>query len=379
MPFSRRLSRLLHAGLLSCSAMLLSAAPLARASDILIGQSAELSGEASAKDNVEGAEAYFRAVNARGGVNGSKIRLISLDDKRDPKLAVENTKTLIDDKNVIALFSYRSTPTVQAVLPMVQERKIPLVGPITGAAALRKPGNDYVYNLRASYADEAAKIVQQIGTMGISRVAVFFQEDAFGKEVRDHFETAIKSQKMTEVASASFNRQDMQVAPAVAKIAAAEPQAVLMACTPKGCALFIRAMRARGSHPQFIAVSNVNGQEFFTELASECRGVAISQVVPHPTNIGVAVVNEFQASRKGMESPPPVNFAAMEGFLNAKLLVEGLKRAGPNPTSAKLAAALDSFRDLDLGGVRVGFSPQERAGPRFVELTVLTEDCKVRR
>ena len=379
MALRERLIKLLQVGALLSATTLLCGPLAARAADILIGQSAELSGEASAKDNIAGAEAYFRLVNARGGVNGNKIRLISLDDKRDPKLAVENTRILIDEQHVIALFAYRSTPTVQAVIPLVQERKIPLVAPITGAAVLHGPNSDYVYNLRAGYTDEAAKIVQQIGTMGITRVAVFYQEDAFGRELLAGFESAIKANQMTEVASASFKRQDMLVDAAVAKIAAASAQAVLMACAPKGCSLFIKAMRARGLHPQFISVSNVNTQEFFTELAGECRGVAISQVMPHPANAGVPVVTEFQNARKGMEPAPPLNYAAMEGFIAAKLLVEGLKKAGPNPTSAKLVAAFDTFKELDLGGLTISYTRQDRVGSRFVELTVLTNDCLLRR
>jgi len=366
-------------GSLICAASLLCTPLAANAADILIGQSAELSGEASAKDNIAGAEAYFSWVNSHGGIGGNKIRLVLLDDKRDPKLAVENTRILIDEKKVVALFAYRSTPTVQAVLPLVQERKIPLVAPITGAAVLHGPQSDYVFNMRASYTEEARKIVQQIGTMGITRVAVFYQDDTFGRELLAGFDGAIKANKMTEVASASFKRQDMLVEPAVAQIAAANPQAVLMACAPKGCSLFIKAMRARGLHPQFVSVSNVNTQEFFTELAGECRGVAISQVVPHPANVGVPVVNEFQTARKAVEHAPPLNYAAMEGFLAAKLLVEGLKKAGPNATSAQLAAAFDTFRDLDLGGLTISYTRQDRVGSKFVELTVLSDDCVVRR
>lgn len=374
-----RLRGLLLAGPAFFAIAVLSAPSNADAADILIGQSAELTGEASATDNIAGAEAYFRSVNARGGINGSKIRVISLDDKRNPELALKNTQFLIDEKNVIALFGYRSTPTVEAILPMVQARKVPLVAPITGAAVLHGPDTDFVYNLRASYADEAQKIVQQIVTMGITRVAVFYQEDAFGRELKAGFESAITANKMTAVASAGFRREDMKVEAAVEKIAATNPQAVLMACAPKGCSVFIKSMRARGQHPQFITVSNVNTQQFFTELAGECRGVAISQVVPHPTNLGSPVVNEFHNARKGMEPPPPLNYAAMEGFLNAKLLVEGLKKAGANPTPTKLAAAFDGFRELDLGGVTIGYTHRDRAAPKFVELTVLSDAFVLRR
>ena len=380
MTVSQCLRSLFHGNVLFCAASLLCGSPPAHANDVWIGQSAELSGEASAKDNKAGAEAYFNAVNARGGVNGNKIRLISMDDKRDPKLALENTRILIDEKKVVALFGYRSTPTVQAVIPLIQERKMPLVAPVTGAQALHGPQSDYVFNLRASYGEEAYKIVQQIATMGISRVAVLYQDDTFGRELLAGFERGIKERKLTTVATANYDRKDMKVDAAVARIVAANPQAVLMACAPRACAQFVKTVRNQGQHPQFITVSNVNTQEFFTALSSDCRGVAISQVVPHPGNVGVPVVQEFHLARKAMaETAPPLNYAALEGFIGAKLLVEGLKRASDSPSPAKLAAAFDNVKELDLGGLTVRYSREDRVGSRFVELTVLTQDCIIRR
>jgi len=265
------------------------------------------------------------------------------------------------------------------VLPMVQDRKMPLVAPITGAQALHSQQTDYVFNLRASYSEEAYRIVQQVTTMGITRVAVLFQDDPFGRELLAGFERGIKERQLTTVALASYSRQDMKLDAALTQIAAAAPQAVLMACTPKACAQFVKEMRARGQHPQFVTVSNVNSQDFFTALSGDCGGVAISQVVPHPGNVGVPVVQEFHLVRKSMETPPPLNYAALEGFIGAKLLVEGLKKAGDNPTPAKVAAALDAIKELDLGGLTISYSHHDRVGSRFVELTVLDRDCVIRR
>jgi len=379
MNVPQRLRGLLEVSFTLFTACLLCGVSPAHAADVLIGQSVELSGEASAKDNKAGADAYFNWVNARGGVNGNKIRVITLDDKRDPKLALENTRILIDEKKVVALFGYRSTPTVVAVLPMVQDRKMSLVAPITGAQALHSQQTDYVFNLRASYSEEAYRIVQQVTTMGITRVAVLFQDDPFGRELLAGFERGIKERQLTTVALASYSRQDMKLDAALTQIAAAAPQAVLMACTPKACAQFVKEMRARGQHPQFVTVSNVNSQDFFTALSGDCGGVAISQVVPHPGNVGVPVVQEFHLVRKSMETPPPLNYAALEGFIGAKLLVEGLKKAGDNPTPAKVAAALDAIKELDLGGLTISYSHHDRVGSRFVELTVLDRDCVIRR
>jgi ABC-type branched-subunit amino acid transport system substrate-binding protein len=208
---------------------------------------------------------------------------------------------------------------------------------------------------------------------------VLYQDDPFGRELLAGFQRGIQERKLATVAMASYNRQDMKLDAAVTQIAAAGPQAVLMACTPKACAQFVKEMRSKGQHPQFVTVSNVNSQDFFTALSSDCGGVAISQVVPHPGNVGVPVVQEFHLVRKSMETPPALNYAALEGFIGAKLLVEGLKKASDNPTPAKVAAALDSFKELDLGGLTISYTRHDRVGSRFVELTVLDRDCIIRR
>ena len=355
--------------------VLLTFAGFAKAEDgagkIVVGLSAELSGQATAKENMQGALAYFASVNAQGGIYGRQIVLKSYDDKRDPLQTRQNTERLLRDDNAIALFGYRSTPTVEAVLPLLQQEKIALVAPFSGAQSLHQPFNPYLFHLRASYQDEAATMVESLAMLQIKKVAVLYQDDAFGKDGLAGFETSLRRHQLQALQVAKYDRHDLNVAAAVNAIAAAHVQAVLMACTPSACADFIRQMRQKRAQAQFLMLSNVNSEAFFRSLGADGRGIGVMQVMPYPRDVGVAVVREFQRVLKGMANPPPLSYAALEGFVAAKLLSEGLLRTGPSPTRQKLVAALDSMRDKDLGGVKVSYSAASHEGSKFVELTIV--------
>jgi branched-chain amino acid transport system substrate-binding protein len=338
---------------------------------LVIGQSVELSGEAPGKENMAGALAYFAWLNGQGGVHGRQIRLKTYDDARNPAKARDNTEKLIHEDNAIALFGYRSTPTVEAVLPLLLKAKIPLIAPFSGAATLHKPFNPYVFHLRASYQDEAAKMVESLATLQIKRVAVLYQDDPFGKDGLAGFQRHLQARLLAPLVVAKYDRKDLKIDAAVRDIAAANPQAVLMACTPSACADFIKEMRKTTARPQFLMLSNVNSSEFFSSLGEEGRGIGVMQVMPYPRDVGAPVTREFQRVLKGMANPPRASYAVLEGFVAAKLLVEGLRRAGPNPTRQKLVAALEAMHELDLGGVNIGYSATDHDGSRFVELVVV--------
>lgn len=346
--------------------------PVALAQDrIVVGQSVELSGQATGRENMLGALAYLDWLNKQGGIHGRQVELRTYDDKRDPAQTLANTKRLLNDDGAVALFGYRSTPTVEKVLPLLQSAKVALVAPFSGAQSLHHPFNPYVFHLRASYQDEAKKMVESLATLQISKVAVLYQDDAFGRDGLEGFRRSLDTHKLTPLITAKYDRKDLDVGPAVAEIAAARPQAVMMACTPSACADFIRQMRKRGSQPQFLMLSNVNSEEFFRSLGEEGRGIGVMQVMPYPRDVGAMVVREFQRVLKGMPHPPPASYAALEGFVAAKLLAEGLRRAGPAPTREKLVRALEQMREIDLGGVHVGYAPADRRGSQFVELTII--------
>lgn len=214
-------------------------------------------------------------------------------------------------------------------------------------------------------------MVESLATLQIKKVAILYQDDSFGKDGLAGFEHSLLARQLKPIALARYDRKDLKMEPAVQAIAAVKPQAVLMACTPSACADFIKQMHMAGVQPQFLMLSNVNSDEFFKALGADGRGIGVMQVMPFPRDVGAGVVREFQRVLKGMANPPPQSYASLEGFVAAKLLAEGLRRAGPNPSRQKLLAALEAMREVDLGGVTVNYSPGNHDGSRFVELVVV--------
>jgi ABC-type branched-subunit amino acid transport system substrate-binding protein len=342
---------------------------------ILIGQSAAFTGPASelGTEMRAGAMAYFQAVNAAGGVNGRKIELRSLDDGYEPDRAAANTKKLIDD-GVFLLFGYVGTPTSNASKPIFTAARVPFVGPFTGAESLRNPLNRYIFNIRASYFDETDKIVGQLVGQTDDRIAVFYQNDDYGKAGLAGVERAMKKRGIDIKATGTVERNTVDVAAAVNAICKVDPQGVVMISAYKSCAAFIKAMRAAGCNPQFMNVSFVGSKALAHEAAAAGRGVGISQVVPFPWNISARVVKDYQQLLEASTGKQNYSFTSLEGFIAAKVLVEGLRRAGSDLTRERFITAMEQIRDFDVGGYIVSFSPTDHNGSRFVELTVIGKD-----
>ena len=343
---------------------------------IVIGQSAATTGPASelGTEMRAGALAYFNAINARGGVNGRRIELRTLDDGYEPDRSLANTRRLVETDQAFALFGYVGTPTTIAAMPVFTKAQVPLIGPFTGAEAFRRPFNRYIFNVRASYYQETDKLVDLLATLRLQRIAVFYQNDAYGKAGLEGVERAAKARNMPIAATATVERNSTDVKASVETLAKVDPQAVVMISAYKSCAAFIRAMKAAGIHAQFMNVSFVGSRALANELGAEGRGVAISQVVPFPWNIGTPVVKEYQkllATETGKEN---YSFTSLEGFIAAKVLVEGLRRAGRDLTREKLVAALETMNDFDVGGFTVTYTPGDHGGSRYVELTAIGRD-----
>jgi ABC-type branched-subunit amino acid transport system substrate-binding protein len=353
----------------------LHAEPGVSPTSILIGQSAAFSGAASelGTEMRTGAAAYFRFVNAAGGVHGRKIEMRSLDDGYEGDRAAANTKKLIDD-GVFLLFGYVGTPTSNASKPIFTAARVPFVGPFTGAESLRTPLNRYIFNVRASYFDETEKIVGQMTGQALDKIAVFYQNDDYGKAGLLGVEKAMERRKIKIVATGTVERNTVDVTAAVQSIGKVEPQAVIMISAYKSCAAFIKAMRAAGYNPQFMNVSLVGSKALAKESGPDGRGVAVSQVVPFPWNIGVPVVKEYQQLLEASTGKQDYSFTSLEGFIAAKVLVEGLRRAGTELTREKFITAMETMRDFDLGGFWTTFTPASHSGSKFVELTVIGKD-----
>ena len=362
------------------SAAALALPTFAQGSRIVLGQSAAFSGPA-AQLGIQmnrGARIYFDALNAQGGVNGNTVELRTLDDGYEPERCKANTDKFIKDE-AFALFGYVGTPTCLAALPLVIEAGLPFFGPITGAEALRDPFHKTVFHLRASYYDETAMIVKQLTSLGLKKIAVFYQDDAYGKAGLEGVRRALKAQSLEPVALGTFARNTVDIAAAVKAIAPAIPDAIVQIGAYQACAAFIRAARKAGYGGTFFNVSFVGTQALADELGREGLGIVVSQVMPFPFSTTTPISREYlDAVRKAGGDAQP-NYSSMEGYLAAKVFAEGLKRAGRNPSREALVNGLESIQTADFGGFIVNFGPRDHVASRFVELSMLTADGKVRR
>ena len=324
-------------------------------------------------------QTYFDQVNKTGGVNGRKINLVALDDGYETDRAVANTKSLINEKNVFALLaSYGSSPTTEAMNTVFGPAKVPLVGTISGAGSLREPisqnpNGRYMFNVRASYADETEAIVNQLVSLGLKSIAVFYQNDGFGKSGLDGVTVALKKHNLAPTAAATVERNSVDVTAAVEAIAKSKPQAVVMVTLYKPTAAFVKAMKKANQSPMFMTLSPVGTEQLVAELGPDARGIGISQVMPYPFNDIVPMVRDYQ---KLVGAKAGYSYYGIEAYAMARVMVDALKRMGKDPSREKLMAALEST-SLDMGGLKVAYSATNRQGSRFVELTVIGPGGKV--
>lgn len=355
--------------------------PLRAQSDnrLVLGQSAAFSG-AAAQLGIQfnaGARLYFDMVNAQGGISGQRIAITQLDDGYEPDRCVENTNALIKD-DVFALFGYIGTPTSLAALPLATRARVPFFAPFTGAMGLRAPFNRLAFHMRASYNDETEVIVRQLTNLGMNKVAVFHQNDSYGKAGLDGVTLALASRNLKPVATGTVERNSVDVAAAVAAIVESKPHAVVQISAYKSCAAFIRAARKAGYGGTFYNVSFVGTQALADELGKDGAGVVVSQVVPSPYSASRPITRDFlDAIAKGGNKVQP-NYSSMEGYMAARLFAEGLRRAGNRPTRDTLISGLESLTDYSLGGFNVSFGANDHVASSYVEVSMLTGDGRVR-
>jgi branched-chain amino acid transport system substrate-binding protein len=348
---------------------------------VRLGQSLPLSGPLTelGTEYRDGAQAYFKWINGKGGVHGRKIELVTLDDGYVVERTVDNVRKLVDQENVFALFGMFGTANYSALLPLVNESAIPSVAPYTGSDDLRAQRSPTTFWLRASYGDETEKIVDQLTTLGINRIAVFYQDDAFGKAGLGGVEAALAKRKLKVLATGVYDKTKNDVGEAVKAIGGADPQAVVMISTYKPTAAFVKQMRAAGRAPQFFALSVVGVKALNAELGTEAAGIAISQVVPFPENSTAPVVREMRQLPAEMQPSAGITYTTLEGFIAAKVMVEALRRAGPNASREQLLAALATMKDFDVGGFPVNYAGGNRLGSRFAEVTIVSRSGKLMR
>ena len=347
---------------------------------LLIGQTAGLTGQVAAgvKETSDGAKLYLDSVNAKGGVNGQKIEMVALDDKFDPKLAADNARKLIEETNVLALFLNRGTPHTEAIIPLLDKHGVSLVAPSTGAMVLHQPVRKYVFNVRATYQREAEKAMTHLASMGISRIGVVYADDSFGADGLTGAQKGLVAAKITPVLQEKFDRAKPDFTPIAAKLAKADAQAVLIIASGSAVVDANNAIRAAGSAAQIVTLSNNASAGFIKSLGANARGVIVTQVYPNERAVTYPMVKEAQelARAKGLGD---ISQAMLEGYAAAKVLVEGLKRAGPKPTREKVQVALESLRKFDLGGLEITYGPDDHTGLDFADLSIIGTDGKFRR
>lgn len=347
---------------------------------IKVGQTAGFSGAVAAgvKEVSDGAKLYLDAVNAKGGVGGQRIELLSLDDKFEPKLAAENARKLID-QGVVALFLTRGTPHSQAILPLLSEHRLPLIGPSTGAMALHQPVNPWVFNVRATYQREAEKAVQHLILIGMERVAVIQVDDTFGADAAAGAMKGFAASKKQPALHEKYDRTKPDFSTIVPKVVAAQAQAVLFIGSGSAVADGVSQLRAAGSRAQLVTLSNNASNGFVKSLKENGPGTIISQVFPYERSLAAPIVKEAHDLVVARGTGGEVTPAMLEGFAAAKVLVEGLRRAGKDLSRSGLQRALDGMHKVDIGGLEVSYSPSDHTGLVYSELSIVGTDGKFKR
>ena len=349
-------------------------------SKIILGQSAAFTGPAAQLGIQfhQGAKLWFDQVNVQGGIAGRTIEIKTMDDGYEPDRCVENTKQLIGE-DVFALFGYIGTPTSVAALPLLAKDKVPFIAPFTGAMSLRNPFLKHVCHLRASYNDETALIVKQLTNLGLTRIGVFYQNDAYGKAGLDGVTLAMSALNLKPVAQATVERNSVDIAASLKTLMAASPEAIVQISAYKSCAAFIHGARKAGFGGTFFNVSFVGTQALADELGKDGAGVAVSQVVPSPYSQTKPIAREFADSIKRAAGTVQANFSSMEGYLAARMVTEGLKRAGGKSlTREGLISGIEAIGNQSFGDFLVRLSPTDHVASSFVELSMLTGDGRIK-
>jgi ABC-type branched-subunit amino acid transport system substrate-binding protein len=335
---------------------------------VVIGQSIGLSGPvaAVAQDIAAGLAAYVHHANKRGGIHGRRLELKTLDDAFAPPRSGENAKALAGEAFLLA--APLGTPHTAELLKAGAD--VPVLCPFTGAERLRAAPDRRLFHVRAGYKDEIAKMVEQLTTLGINRIALFYQNDPFGEEGLEHLEAALRRHSLKIAARATYERGSIDVGAAVKILASADPQAVVMFAVTRAAAELVGRMQEAGRYPQFLTLSLNGNEDFVKALGAHKRGVGNTQVVPYPWDSAMPLVKEYQQAMRetGREQ---FSFNSLEGFLCGKVIGEGLRRAGRTPTRDRFIEALESLGRYDAGGFEIGYSRSNHVGTRHVDLTVI--------
>lgn len=332
---------------------------------------------ASNKEALDAARLYLDAFNARGGVQGRPVKLETLDDGQDPKKAKALLDQLIAERKPLALLMPRTTPSMEAMLPGVQQHGIPVVGPQVGPSFVNEPPKREVFTLRASYQKEAEVAIRQQHSIGVRSFGLLLADDAFGKDTMAGVERVMAELKIVPVASAKIDNRKPDVTAAVKEIGDKRPEVVLLIVSAKAASDFVKGYRALGANATFVSLSNTSNTDYVKGLGEQARGAIVMQVLPSPFSGTTGLAREYAAAAAAAKQP--LSYAGMYGWGAAKLLGMALNKVGKEPTPASLIGALEGLGDIDLGGFRVRYGPGMRIGSTFVDSTIITAQGKFMR
>jgi branched-chain amino acid transport system substrate-binding protein len=323
----------------------------------------------------EGLNAAFGEVNRGGGIKGRRLELVARDDGYEPKKSIEATRQLLDQDKVFALVGPVGTPTSAATQPIATEAGVPFIGAFTGAEFLRSPHKPAVVNVRASYFQETETMVERLTKdLGVKRIAIFYQDDAFGRAGLAGVQRALERRKMELVAEGTYERNTVAVKRAFLDVRRGKPEAVIMVGAYKPCATFIRLAREHGLNAVFVNISFVGSDALAKELGPDGAGVVVTQVVPFPGDARIPVVAQYQAALKAHDPKAKPGFVSLEGYLVGRLVAAALERIEGEPTRNGLLDAIVQARSFDFGGVRLAYGADDNRGMADVFLTVLEAD-----
>ena len=323
----------------------------------------------------EGILAAFNEANAAGGVHGRKLELVSYNDGYEPEKAIANTERLIGDDKVFALIGEVGTPTSKAVQPITTEQSVPFLGPFTGAAFLRDPSLRNVINVRASYDQETEAWIERLTSdLGLSRIAILYQDDSFGRAGLKGVTKALEKRGLSPVAEGTYMRGTTAVKRALLAIRKGSPQAVVMVGAYKPCAEFIKLAHTIKLDTIFVNISFVGSKALAEELGHDGKGVVVTQVVPLPDDVDIPLVARYQRAMKATNPYAKVGFVSLEGYIVGRLTVEALNRLGNPVTRAGLLSTIRDVGVFDLDGVTLSYGPDDNQGMDRVFVTVIQQD-----
>jgi branched-chain amino acid transport system substrate-binding protein len=347
------------------------------ADKIVFGQAAALEGPASALGlgMKQGLEAAFAEANKTGGVKGRKLELKSVDDGYEPTKSIEAVKKLIADDKVFAIAGAVGTPTSAATQPIANNAGVPFIGAFTGVEFLREPHKPLVMNIRASYFQETEAMVERLTKdLGASKIAIMYQDDAFGQAGLAGVKRALDKRKMQLAGEGTFERNTVAVKSALLSIKKADPDAVIMISPYKPAAEFIKLARQLKLNVTFVNISFVGSDALAKELGKDGAGVVVTQVVPFPMGTNIPVVARYQAALKAVSANAQPGFISLEGYLVGRAIVAALEKVDGEPTRAALMQAVVKAGALDLGGFKLAYNATSNRGSDEVFLTVIQAD-----